>query len=308
MAADGRYVRVKRRFWTDEKSGLVSANLKLLLFYLITTPHGNMLGLYRLPDEYGARDIGWSLEEYRENFAQAVALGFVEHDPETSTVFVRNYLKHNPLENGNQVTGALKCLEELPTSPLFRSLADTVTALGKQYLEPLRKRLLERLAEPYGDPGHRISDQDQDLSQIDQSRQIDPATIPDEAAGERIASADVNTSQDQEPQEPAWTPCYRRSDWWNRFRKAFEEASGKPAAHEESESLAEVLKSDFCTRAYKRHACNVPADCEGFLNRRVLARLKKARARDGPLDNPVGLFRTILREEADSCGYRPGSA
>ncbi len=97
---------------------------------------------------YGAEDLKWPTERFAKAFDEVLSQRFIEHDPNTDLILIRNHLKHNPLENPNQVTAALKVLEELPTSPLFALLSAAVERLGKPFLEPLREQLAKRYAKP----------------------------------------------------------------------------------------------------------------------------------------------------------------
>ncbi|HOW23609.1 MAG TPA: DUF6431 domain-containing protein [Sedimentibacter sp.] len=63
-------------------------------------------------------------------------------------VLVKNYLKHNPLENPNQVKHAIEKLNELPETHLFRSLLTVIEQFDKPFIQPLIERLQERLGQP----------------------------------------------------------------------------------------------------------------------------------------------------------------
>lgn len=146
--AEGRYSRIKSKFWTDEKSGKWDDSTKLLALYLLTSPHINILGCYVLPKGYICEDLGWTTEQLAKPFAKLLADGFIKYDEANKLLLIPNYLKHNPIENRNQAIAALKQLMELPRSPLIAEL--------QQLCEPFRKlfgeRFEERFAERYGKP------------------------------------------------------------------------------------------------------------------------------------------------------------
>ena len=142
------YAKVERRLWRDEKVRLLSDDGKTCFVYLLTCPHGNLLGMYVLPAHYGAGDLKWTTERFAKAFGEVLAQQLTIYDEATDLTLVRKYLIHNPIENPNQVTAGLKALAELPTSPLFAELDAILERLGKPFLEPLRERLAERYAKP----------------------------------------------------------------------------------------------------------------------------------------------------------------
>lgn len=150
------YSKVERRIWRDEKVRPLSDDGKTCFLYLLTSPHGNIMGMYVLSAGYGASDLNWSVERFSKAFQEVLAQGFISYDNATDLVLVKKYLVHNPIENPNQVTAALKMLAELPTSQLFAELDTILEQLAerfaKQFMEPLRKQLAERLGERYAKP------------------------------------------------------------------------------------------------------------------------------------------------------------
>ena len=46
----------------------LSNEAKLLALYLLTGPHTNMLGCFRLPASYVAEDLGWDLKTVSKRF------------------------------------------------------------------------------------------------------------------------------------------------------------------------------------------------------------------------------------------------
>ncbi len=140
-----RYVRVYTQFWTDEKVVHLSEDARVLLLYLLTCPHGNMLGVFVLPPLYACADLKWTLERYERAFAELDGCGLVVRDEELQVVWLPNYLKHNPIENPNQVKAAIRVVEELPRTWLLSEVARSIKARGKHYLNVLVQSLLKRL-------------------------------------------------------------------------------------------------------------------------------------------------------------------
>jgi DnaD/phage-associated family protein len=141
---EGRYTKLKSKFWTDEKARKWDSDTKFLALYLLTSPHKNMLGCYVLPKLYICADLGWDLKQLDKPFLKLLDDSFIKYDSDNELIFLCNFLKHNQLENGNQVKGALTVLNELPQSPLLHDLKLLLERLGKPFLKPL----LEQLGKP----------------------------------------------------------------------------------------------------------------------------------------------------------------
>lgn len=142
------YTRVESRFWQDEKMRTVSSDAKHLMLYLLTSPHRNIIGFYFLPTPYACFDLGWVEERFNKGLGELSQIGVIQYDPHTHVVLIQNYLKHNPLENPNQVKKAIVKLDEVPQTPLFRAFQDALKQYSKPFVEPLTKRLGERLGQP----------------------------------------------------------------------------------------------------------------------------------------------------------------
>lgn len=140
-SVEGRYCRVKTKFWTDEKVRNWSDDAKLLALYLLSSPHANMIGCYVLPKLYTCEDLGWSLQRFAKAFEELLRDGFARYDENARLVLLPNYLKHNPIENENQAKAAAKAVAELPRSPLLQDLKQLIEQLDKPFLEPLREQI-----------------------------------------------------------------------------------------------------------------------------------------------------------------------
>ena len=141
-----RYQPIKTCIWTDEKFVGLSDDLKLLWLYMLTCPHSNMIGLYRLPAEYVVADLRWDAKRFTERFAELLSNGFMEHDPKARVVLIKNQLKHRPLANDNQQKAAIKTLDTIPDTFLFNNMLENIRNLAKPFTERLGERLGERYA------------------------------------------------------------------------------------------------------------------------------------------------------------------
>src|SRR5215510_14861496 len=139
-----RYNRIDQRFWTDRAVRGWTDDAKLLALYLLTSPHRATEGLFRLPKAYIQADLEWSAERLGQPFRQLLESRFLDYDDDAQVVLIRNALKYQPLQNDNQVTAALKALEELPPTRLAWDLRQ----LAEQFCQRLAKRLPEGFGEP----------------------------------------------------------------------------------------------------------------------------------------------------------------
>lgn len=142
------YTRVESRFWQDEKMRAVSDDARCIMLYFLTSPHRNILGFYFLPSPYACFDLGWDEKRFKKGLQELIDIGSVKYDFEAHVVLVKNYLKHNPLNNPNQVKSAIERLDEVPQTQLLQDFLTVLEQLYKPFMEPLQKRLLERLGKP----------------------------------------------------------------------------------------------------------------------------------------------------------------
>lgn len=142
------YTRVESCFWQDEKMRGVSDDARYLMLYFLTSPHRNILGFYFLPSPYACFDLGWDEERFNKGLRELLKTGRIKHDPKAHIVLISNYLKHNPLENPNQVKSAIDKINELPQTALFQEFLYILEPLDKPFLKPLLERLSKRLPKP----------------------------------------------------------------------------------------------------------------------------------------------------------------
>src|SRR6266516_1134989 len=148
-----RYHRVDPRFWTDLAVLGWSDDAKLLALYLQTCPHRTTEGLFRLPKAYIQADLEWSAERLAEPFAELLAErhgepGFMAYDEQAQVVLLRDALKDQPPQNDNQVTAALRSLDELSAT----SLTCEFKRLAERFCVRLAKRLPQGFGEGLGEP------------------------------------------------------------------------------------------------------------------------------------------------------------
>jgi hypothetical protein len=142
------YWRMSPRFWTDPIIRRGSDERRLLAAYLLTCQHRNVMGLYWLPKAYICADLGWDVERLAKPFGELLSAHFIAYDEDAEVVLIRNALKYQAPENDNQVTAALRHIEDLPST----FLASDFRRLAERFCERLAKALPEGFGEPMPDP------------------------------------------------------------------------------------------------------------------------------------------------------------
>jgi uncharacterized phage protein (TIGR02220 family) len=106
--------KVHTSFWTSTTVRDMSEDGRTLAIYLLTSPHGTIAGVFRLPDGYACDDMKWETPRVRQAFAELQKHRFAWRCEATSWVWVIDHFKWNPLENPNQKKAASKVANQVP--------------------------------------------------------------------------------------------------------------------------------------------------------------------------------------------------
>lgn len=119
-----------------------------LMIYAHVGPHSNIIGAFRLPDEYIAGDFNWSVETVRETVSELVAGRFVKRFGDGRHMLLERHREWNTIANPNVMKAALKQLETLPGDPEIAVIFEWLKPLCERFkkglplqLETVRKRL-----------------------------------------------------------------------------------------------------------------------------------------------------------------------
>lgn len=140
------FTKVDALMWSDVEFKSLSDDGKLLFIYILTCNHRNIIGLYHLPIPYGSYDMSWKEERFSKGLHELLSKGLINYNFNNNIVLIPNYLKYNPLENQNQVKGAMKALDTIPANGLDKGLVETLKGLDKPFTKPLIELLEKRLA------------------------------------------------------------------------------------------------------------------------------------------------------------------
>jgi hypothetical protein len=108
------YGKVYTRFWLKQNVLTWSDSAKLLGLYLLTCPHCNLLGCFRLPIGYVASDLNWEEQQVTSALSELEQDQFLIRCEVTGWTLIRSFLKHNPIENPNQGKAAFRLLKDVP--------------------------------------------------------------------------------------------------------------------------------------------------------------------------------------------------
>lgn len=127
MARD--FGKVRTAFWADDKVIAWPERLKFVALYLLTSPHTNAIGCFRVPAQYIAADTGLTVGQVNETLDALEREGFIARCAKTSFVWMRKYLEHNGIENGKVGTHCIRLAKVLPQSlPFLKDFEVALTA------------------------------------------------------------------------------------------------------------------------------------------------------------------------------------
>lgn len=112
-----KYAKIKPAIWRSKKLRAVSVEAKLLGLYLMTNEYFGMLGIYRIPRYFMARDTGLDTDQAEVCLDELIAVNFCKFDDDSEMIWVvdmaLSQVADNP--NKNQLEGARKELTRLYT-------------------------------------------------------------------------------------------------------------------------------------------------------------------------------------------------
>ena len=129
------YSQVNSKFWQDEKMIKLSATTKYVFLHLLSCPARNIWGCFHFSKTTAIEETGLSKKKYLTAFDELQNLGIIDYDEDSRMLLIVNFLKHNPIENDNQLKGAIVKLLDLPKSKLWTSVTQSYTKYCKKSCE-----------------------------------------------------------------------------------------------------------------------------------------------------------------------------
>jgi len=133
------YGQVQSAFWQHASEEGWSDDAKLISVYLLTGPHTNGLGSFRLPSAYVTDDLGWSLERVETAFQELNRNGFCERFG--AVVVIPKFLRWNPISNPKVAKARQNEFGSLPSREAKEAAARAMLELGSHWSNEFRARL-----------------------------------------------------------------------------------------------------------------------------------------------------------------------
>jgi hypothetical protein len=175
MSDLGRYRKLYARLWRHSGFTSLTTLEKTIVFYLLTGPQTNRLGLYVLSISTAAEDLGTLPKSFAKGLRRVCETLSWQFDSKARVLYIPSWFKWNPPENANVVKGSLKDLNEIPPCDLVDAFARNIetipVTLREGFIEGLRKGLPNGL--PNGMPNqyqYQYQYQDQDQKQDEDAR------------------------------------------------------------------------------------------------------------------------------------------
>lgn len=217
------YGKIHSSFWTSDDLRGLSDTGRLLASYLLTSPHTNQIGCFRLPDGYVCDDLNWPSERVREGFDELSNKGFAAREDATKWVLIYKFLKWNQIENPNQAKSAEKQFDQVPAACSLRTPLAVAFAEFSRFpvltAKPLHKgspTLAEPSQEPFLEP-FRNQEQEQEQEQEMEQEQ--------EQEKEQRASADAPPFKFTMAKFPEFWAAYPDKTGKGAAEKAFAKVS-----------------------------------------------------------------------------------
>jgi len=139
------YARISSAWWSGRLRGASDAACRLYC-YLQASPHGNRIGLYRLPVAYIMEDLDWEKRKTEDTIKELTESGLIDYDWEGRCVFIPDYIELNSLKIGGREKAAQRDLVELPPTQLLHSLHRRLVAQGglESFVEDVEEEIQRR--------------------------------------------------------------------------------------------------------------------------------------------------------------------
>jgi hypothetical protein len=204
------YGVVRVRFWEWAKRKRLNAEERELALYLLTSPHGNCLGCFRLPMAYLCDDLAKDIETVTRTVSRLSEIGFLERDEETGWTWIIGFLEHNPIPNRNVGKAVEKQLDAVPPEvPFYGRMVEALRLIATVDDKGISAAFLDRVSERYR---NRL-----DTSSRESKTQIQTQTQTQEQTHEQ----EHETSGGVPPEDPqilaafsAWNETAARHPRW----------------------------------------------------------------------------------------------
>lgn len=129
------YGQVQCAFWGHPKFEGATDQERLLALYLLTGPHSNGLGCYRLPEGYIAEDLDWSRETVQKALRNLIERVFIVYCWRTKWLVMPDFLEWNPIGNPKIAAARIKEAREVPrASSIWPVMVAAIDRHGRNHM------------------------------------------------------------------------------------------------------------------------------------------------------------------------------
>lgn len=159
------YSKVGPRFWVGATGKAIRAagkDAQIVAFYLMTSPHANMLGLYYLPIPYIAHETGLTIEGASEGLRRCIEAGFCAYDEAAECVWVFEMARYQIDERldvkDKRCKGVQNWYDNLPENKYLGDFYDA-------YAKPFHMKKSRGCVSPFEAPSKPLRSQEQEQEQ-----------------------------------------------------------------------------------------------------------------------------------------------
>lgn len=277
------YGKVHEEYWDGKRIEPLSDRAALLGLFLITGPHRNAIGCFRLG--VGAiTDIArfgkWGIEGVSDTLSEMVETGFIVRDEHSGWTLITNALIKDPISGPKVAVHALSLVTRVPSDiPLYQALANIIGPQLDRYSEALEGKSgypLDTLSHthsipkrsPLPEPEQEQEDSDAGASDAT-STSSEPDDNPEKQSSEDSGQLDQGKSHTQDIDHldiPAWL-----------WRDGLDYLTGEGIKENHARSLLGKWRKKFGDEATKEVV---------------------SRAKDGHVSEPVAWIEGALRAGA----------
>jgi hypothetical protein len=137
-----KFGQIESGFWHSKKLHAATDQAKLLAVYLLSCPHRNSSGMFRVPLAYIGADLGWPEKQVRIQVSELVSRRLIEYDEQVSILRFVGWFGHNEVDNRKHAQAVINQIEELKcSSPVYKAHVSAFLAYlnrsAKEYLDGL---------------------------------------------------------------------------------------------------------------------------------------------------------------------------
>lgn len=114
-----KYRKIEVCFWGDSDMLELTPEGKYFYLYVLTNPHTNLAGIYEISKKVMAFETGFNVDTIDKLIKMFEDKGKIAYDPETSEIFVINWLKYNWTNSPKVIKCIIQDLERVKSKKLI---------------------------------------------------------------------------------------------------------------------------------------------------------------------------------------------